>query len=490
MSKTGVFINGTWVTGSGASLASTSPIDGQAIWQGHECTSLEVDDAVNAARAAFPAWSKIPLAERVLYLEKFATALGQEKQTLATIIAEETGKPLWDALGEVGAAVAKIAISIKAYHERTGAKTSENAGIRTHLEHRPHGVLTIFGPYNFPVHLPNGHMVPALLAGNTIVYKPSELTPKSAEFVVGVWQKIGLPDGVLNLIQGRGAVGQMLVAHHDINGVLFTGSVPTGKAISKALATRLNVITALELGGNNPLIVGSVENIDAAALVAIQSAFISSGQRCTCARRLIVPLGTRGDVFIANLVAMMGRIQVGSPLSDPQPFMGPLISDLAAANVLKTQADLISQGAVPLKAAEQLDLGPAYITPGLVDVTGLSNVSDEECFGPLLQVCRVANIDDAIIEANNTSYGLAAGLLSDDKAEYEMFKRSISAGIVNWNKALTGASSAAPFGGIGDSGNHRSSAYYAADYCAYPVASLEDDANKLSEQALPQGISQ
>jgi len=231
----------------------------------------------------------------------------------------------------------------------------------------------------------------------------------SAEVVVKLWQKIGLPDGVLNLVHGGSAVGQAFVAHYDINGVLFTGSVPTGKSISKALATSLDVVTALELGGNNPLIVGKVANLEAAALITIQSAFISSGQRCTCARRLIVQTGERGDAFIASLVSVIGRIQVGNPLSDPQPFMGPLISEQAAGNVLKVQAELISKGAVPLVEAEQLSQGAAYISPGLIDVTDVANRSDDECFGPLLQVLRVDNMDEALVEANHTKFGLATG---------------------------------------------------------------------------------
>jgi succinylglutamic semialdehyde dehydrogenase len=488
MANEGLCIGGVWLSGLGLPMQSISPINGEVIWQGNEASQAQLDAAVMAARDAFSLWQETTLDERISILNKFAEALVQEKEAIGKLIAQETGKPLWDALGEVGAAAAKVAISIKSYNERTGVKTSENAGVRANLEHRPHGVLSIFGPYNFPLHLPNGHMVPALLAGNTIVYKPSELTPKTAEFIVGLWQKIGLPDGVLNLVQGGGGVGKMLVDHSDINGVLFTGSVPTGKAISKALATRLDVICALELGGNNPLIIGSVDNLEAAALVTIQSAYISSGQRCTCARRLIVKNDERGDIFLASLMAMMGRIQIGNPLADPQPFMGPLISEKAAGDVLKTQSEMIANGAVPLKAAVQLAQGPAYVSPALIDVTSLANRGDEECFGPLLQVIRVANMDEALYEANNTSFGLAAGLLSDDMSEYLAFKNTITAGIVNWNKPLTGASSAAPFGGVGDSGNHRPSAYYAADYCAFPVASLEDVENKLIEQSLPQGI--
>lgn len=488
MSNSGLFIGGSWRAGNGEVMQSMSPIDGRSVWQSYGATQSQVDEAVSSAKSAFAAWSGTTLDERIAILEKFAQILSKNSDELAHLIAVEVGKTLWDASGEVGAAVAKIAISIKAYNERTGKKQSEIGAVRSRLEHRPHGVMCVFGPYNFPLHLSNGHIVPALLAGNTVVFKPSEQSPKVAEFTVGLWQQVGLPDGVLNLVQGDGTVGQALIANNDINGVLFTGSVPTGKAISNALASRLGVITALELGGNNPLIIGDVADVEAAAMVAIQSAFISSGQRCTCARRLIVQKNSAGDAFIEALVAMMSRVQVGNPLADPQPFMGPMISDKAAAQVLDVQQGLLDSGAVALRAAEQLDLGAAYISPGLIDVSAVKNRQDEECFGPLLQVIRVNDLDEAINEANNTRFGLAAGLLSDEKQEYEKFRNGVRAGIVNWNKPLTGASSAAPFGGVGDSGNHRPSAYYAADYCSYAVASMEDAEDQLSEQAMPQGI--
>lgn len=488
MSKNGLFINGKWCTGRGDAMQSYSPIDEKLVWQNNEASFEQVEGAVSSARGAFAVWSQTTFSDRVEILEKFSQSLRDNSDKLANLIATEVGKTLWDAKGEVAAAAGKVAISIKAYNERTGHAEAEADGLRSKLEHRPHGVMCVFGPYNFPLHLSNGHIVPALLAGNTIVYKPSELSPMVAEYVVGLWQDAGLPKGVINLVQGSAKVGQALINIEDINGVLFTGSVPTGKAIANILASRLNVISALELGGNNPLIIGEVANHEASALVTIQSAFISSGQRCTCARRLLVPQGKNGDEFLKTLVAVMERIEVGNPLEEPQPFMGPLINNKAAGHVLAVQQTLLADGAVSLKPAEQLKLGPAYISPGLIDVTNVKNRADEECFGPLLQVIRTDNLAQAIKEANNTRFGLAAGLLSDNHEEYIQFKNAARAGIVNWNKPLTGASSAAPFGGVGDSGNHRASAYYAADYCSYPVASLEDAKDQLTAQPLPQGI--
>ena len=482
------FIGGTWQEGKGAPMQSENPANNDVLWQGRSASAEQVDAAVAAARAASAAWASTPLDDRIRVAETYSALLADKKEALAELIAREAGKVLWDALGEATAMINKVAISIKSYHERTGTKAGEAGVMRTRLTHRPHGVMAVFGPYNFPGHLPNGHIVPALIAGNVVVFKPSELTPAVAEFMVKTWREAGLPDGVLNLVQGGKDTGIALASSSDINGLLFTGSVNTGKALSKQLAGRPEVITALEMGGNNPLIVHEVADLRAAAVMTINSAFISSGQRCTCARRLIVPLGAEGDAFIAALQKAMGGITVGAVGDEEDTYMGPLISAAAASNVLAAQDTLISSGAVPLVKSERLARGDAFVSAGLLDVTAVKDRADEEVFGPLLQVTRVANFDDAITEANNTRFGLAAGLLSDNKDNYDAFYPAARAGIVNWNQQLTGAASTAPFGGPGLSGNHRPSAYYAADYCAYPVASVENVDDKVQVAALPTGL--
>jgi len=306
--------------------------------------------------------------------------------------------------------------------------------------------------------------------------------------MVKTWREAGLPDGVLNLVQGGKDTGIALAGNMDINGLLFTGSVGTGKALAVQLAGRPEVITALEMGGNNPLIVHEVEDIRAAAIMTINSAFISSGQRCTCARRLIVPVGADGDAFIAELQNAIAGITVGAVGDEEDTYMGPLISAAAASNVLAAQDTLIAAGAEPLVKAKRLSRGDAFVSAGLLDVTDVKDRADEEVFGPLLQLIRVANFTAAITEANNTRFGLAAGLLSDNKDNYDAFYPAARAGIVNWNQQLTGAASTAPFGGPGLSGNHRPSAYYAADYCAYPVASVENVDDKVQVAALPTGL--
>mgnify|MGYP006163487783 CR=1 FL=1 len=287
------------------------------------------------------------------------------------------------------------------------------------------------------------------------------------------WLDAGLPAGVLNLLQGARETGVALAANPGIDGLFFTGSSRTGNALHQQFAGRPDKILALEMGGNNPLVVDQVADVDAAVYTIIQSAFISAGQRCTCARRLLVPQGAWGDALLARLVAVSTTIEVGAFDQQPPPFMGSVISLAAAKALMDAQELMLANGAVALLEMTQPQDQAALLTPGIIDVTGVTEREDEELFGPLLQVIRYADFAAAIAEANNTQYGLAAGLLSDSEARYQQFWLESRAGIVNWNKQLTGAASSAPFGGVGASGNHRASAYYAADYCAYPVASLE-----------------
>ena len=468
-----LYIAGAWQNGQGEAFESLNPVTQQVLWSGQGADASQVDAAVNAARQAFAGWAKRSFDARLKVLEAFADSLKANADALARCIGEETGKPMWESATEVTSMINKVAISVQSYRERTGEKSGPLGDATAVLRHKPHGVVAVFGPYNFPGHLPNGHIVPALLAGNCVVFKPSELTPKVAELTVKCWIEAGLPAGVLNLLQGARDTGIALAAHAGIDGLFFTGSSRTGNALHQQFAGRPDKILALEMGGNNPLVVDQVADVEAAVYTIIQSAFISAGQRCTCARRLLVPEGAWGDSLLTRLVEVSQRIEVGAFDQQPAPFMGSVISLQAARALMDAQEVLLGSGAVALLEMSQPDSNAALLTPGIIDVTEVSERSDEELFGPLLQVIRYADFDAAIAQANNTAFGLAAGLLSDSEARYQQFWLESRAGIVNWNKQLTGAASSAPFGGIGASGNHRASAYYAADYCAYPVASLE-----------------
>ncbi len=481
----GLYINGEWQHGQGPSFTSVNPADGTVIWQGQSADASQVQDAMTAARHAFLLWSRRSLQERIAITEAFAELLKANTEQFAKVIAEETGKALWESRTEVAAMVGKIAISIKAHAERTGTVENPMPGARAFIRHKPHGVVAVFGPYNFPGHLPNGHIVPALIAGNTVVFKPSELTPKVAEFTVALWQQAGLPAGVINLLQGEVTTGKAIAGHPGLDGLFFTGSSNTGHLLHQQYAGHPGKILALEMGGNNPLIVKDVTNINAAVHDIIQSAFITSGQRCTCARRLFIERSSNGDEVLAALIRAVKQLKVGQPFADEQPFYGAMISEKAALGMVKAQADIEAIGGIPLVKLTQIQAGTGFVTPGIIDVTHAAALPDEEHFGPLLKVYRYDDFTKAIAEANNTSFGLSAGLLADAEADYQQFFTEIRAGIVNWNKPITGASSAAPFGGIGASGNHRASAFYAADYCAYPVASVEASAVSLPANLSP-----
>ncbi|MCL1142259.1 succinylglutamate-semialdehyde dehydrogenase [Shewanella gaetbuli] len=482
------FIKGQWLEGNGHSIQSKNPANGEVIWQGNTATATQVNDAVNAARAAQFDWFMLGYDARLAIVEAYRAQLEAHKDLIAETIAQETGKPQWETATEAGAMIGKIALSAKAHDKRTGTETNDLPAGRAVLRHKPHGVVAVFGPYNFPGHLPNGHIVPALLAGNTVVFKPSELTPKVAELMLQCWQKAGLPQGVINLVQGEVETGKALASHPQIDGLFFTGSSRTGHLLHQQYAGHPGKILALEMGGNNPLIVKGISDIKAAVHEIIQSAYISSGQRCTCARRLYVEKGEQGDALIAELVNAIKQIKVGPWNSQPQPFMGSMISESAALGMVAAQATLQSLGGESIIELTQLASGTGLVTPGLIDVTKIESLPDDEYFGPLLQLVRYSEFDEAIRLANDTRYGLSAGLLADSRDDYDYFLARIRAGIVNWNKQITGASGAAPFGGVGASGNHRASAFYAADYCAYPVASMEADSVNLPASLSP-GLS-
>jgi succinylglutamic semialdehyde dehydrogenase len=478
------FIGGRWVRGSGAAFSSIAPADGVEIWKGTEAGSAEVDGAVAAARMAFPAWRRRPIEERVALVRAFAQLVETRKAEMAAVISRSTGKPLWDAATEAAAMVGKAELSVKAYSERTPTKEAPAGPFTARISHHPHGVMAVLGPFNFPGHLPNGHIMPSLIAGNTVIFKPSEQTPEVAEFTVRLWEEAGIPAGVVNLVQGARGPAEMLVAHGDVDGVLFTGGVPAGRAIHRALAGHPEKIVALELGGNSPLIVWDAADLDAAAKLIVKSAYITSGQRCTCSRRLIVKTGPEGDAVIAALLRLVDRLIVGLPDAQPQPFIGPVISAHAALAVLAAQSEWLRAGGVAIREAKRLDIGAAFVSPGLIDVTAINARKDEEVFGPLLQVIRVKDFDAALEEANNTRFGLAAGLISDDAKLFERFEAEVRAGVLNWNRQTTGASGAAPFGGVGQSGNHRAAGYYAADYSAWPMASLIAPGAAKDEEAI------
>lgn len=486
----GNFINNQWVEGEGEKLFSRNPATGQVLWEGRGVSESQISETILVASNAAVEWSTSKIEARIQVLERFQSEIERNRKQLAEAIAEENGKMLWDAENEMTGAINKFSISLKAYYERCAEREIQTQNGVSLTRHRPHGVVAVFGPFNFPVHLPNGHIIPALIAGNTVILKPSELTPKVSALYISCFEKAGFKPGIISLVQGGSKVGQMLAEHPELNGVFFTGSYKTGQALREFFAKKPGKILALELGGNNPLVVHQISDERAAVYHTIQSAYATAGQRCSCARRLILSAGSKSEIFVEKLIEAIHKIKVGPYTDKPEPFMGPLISDLAAKKVQGAYEDLVNQGARPLVPLQFLKSSNGYdsfVSPALLDVTTVSERPDEEIFGPVLQLIRVRDFEQAVKEANNTAYGLVAGLLCDDQTYYDAFLKQIRAGNVNWNRATTGGSSQQPFGGIGKSGNFRPAGYYSADYCAYPVASLEENELKMPA-SLPPGL--
>lgn len=455
-----------------AILISHEPASGEEMWRG---PVGDVDAAVSAARRAWAPWAARALTERIELLRGFANTVRRDADMIADLIAREAGKPLWEARNEIDAVVAKIDISVGAYAERTGKKKLDaGVGASAALRHKPHGVMAVIGPFNLPAHIPCGHIIPALIAGNAVVFKPSEKTPAVGEALVAAFHRAGVPEDVIQCVIGGPEEGKALVAHPGIDGVLFTGSAQVGIAINRKLAANPGKIVALEMGGNNPVVVTDTPKLGDAAALVVQSAFATAGQRCTSARRLIV-VESVYDGLMAELVPLARKLMVGHPLGEPQPFMGPVIDNDTADRLMESFVALLTAGGRPLLHMRRTMPDHPFLSPGIIDVTDVPERPDIEIFGPLLQVIRVPDLDTAITEANNTRFGLSASLIGGSPEDYGRFWANIRAGIINWNAPTNGASSKAPFGGIGLSGNHRPAAFYSADNCAYPVASTEID---------------
>ena len=488
----GVLIGGRWRPIAGDALVSTNPAHpDEVIWRGTPDTA-HVDEAVSAARAALPEWSAWEPDRRHAVLRRFADLCRERVDELAGLICDETGKALWDAKGEAGILAGKVDITLDrsgnyGLTRVTGYDVPLGDTKAGRCWFRPHGVMAVLGPFNFPAHLPNGHIVPALAMGNTVVFKPSDKTPavgqRLGELLQQALDEAGAPAGVINVIQGGADVASRLVGAPGIDGVLFTGSWPVGRRILEANLDHPGRIIALELGGNNAAVVMDDADLRQAAIEVARCAFITTGQRCTCTRRLVVH-ETVADAVIGAVCKAGSTVIVGDPRAEHPVFMGPLINAQSRAAVLGAQQSMVDAGAEALLVSSEIggvaDAG--YVTPGVLRVDrfvadeaggpGRDAGCDVEVFGPLLRVAVVSSLDEAIEQANATRYGLAASIFSRDETTIARFLREARAGCVNVNAGTAGASSKLPFGGLGLSGNHRPAGAFSLDYCAYPVAGM------------------
>ncbi|TVQ56839.1 MAG: aldehyde dehydrogenase family protein [Phycisphaerales bacterium] len=480
------YINGQWRLIEGEQIRSHNPAaPDEIVWTGSP-DPAHVDEAVKAARAAFPEWAALSMNERIDALRKWQVVTGKYAESLAGLITAEMGKIHAESLFEAKALAGKVDvtlddISLNRVRDYEVAVSRTRAG---HCRFKPHGVMAVIGPFNFPAHLANGHFVPALLTGNTIVFKPSEKTPAVGQMIAEMMDEAQLPPGVFNLVQGGGDIAASLVDHDDTDGILFTGSWPVGRRILEANLDRPGRIVALEMGGNNPAVVLNDAHLNQAVIECVRASFATTGQRCTCTRRIIVQSGI-AERFIPAFVKAASTLVIGPGDTKTPVFMGPLVTEEAADAVITYQRDLAQRGGKVLLEAARIDQPGHFVTPGVVKVDRFTLKNDQECFGPLAQISIVDSLDEAIEQANATEYGLAASIFTATDLDFERFFRECRSGCINHNTGTAGASSKLPFGGLGKSGNHRPAAAFSVDYCAYPVASMAEEG---SDAAVPEGM--
>lgn len=480
-----LLINNSWQNANGTEFVSKSPNNGEIVFEGNFATKTNCNKAVAAAKQAQQNWFELGVEARIQYIRKFVEIVKENKDELSNTISVEVGKPKWEADGEINSIINKIEPCIDAYKTRCSDIVIEKNGGKGITRFRPLGVLCVIGPYNYPMHMTNGQIMAGLIAGNTIVLKPSDKAPLCATKIMECWQKAGLPDGVINMVQGGGDTVANLIQNKDINGVYFTGSYKVGQIINGLCST--NQLCALEMGGDGPVVAWDSKDLKSAAITVIQGAFGTAGQKCVSTRKLIVPDNKFGKDLIKEIVKISKKIIVGKFDGKDTPFMGPLRTPQMVENALKTQKYLLSKGGVSLLEAKKLPIGDCFISPCIIDVTNAKYALKEEVFAPFLRVIRVKTFEDALTEANNSEYGLAASILTENKELYNEFLNKAKFGLVNWNKPTVGSSAWAGFGGIKNSGNFRPSGYLASDFCSYAIASAE--AESLSNIATPKGIN-
>ncbi len=437
-----------------------------------------IDQAVAAARTAFSSWSQLTLGDRVATVMKAKQKIAERAEELAQVISRETGKPLWESKTEVGAMMGKFDVtkdhSLKHVAEVKIDKATPTAD--GYVRFRPRGVMAVLGPFNFPGHLPNGHFVPALMTGNTVVFKPSELTPATGQLLAEIFEAAGLPAGVFNLVQGGPETGSRLVDHQGVDGVLFTGSYDVGLKIKEKTVHQFWKILALEMGGKNATMVWKDADLNKAVYETLLGSFLTAGQRCSCTSRILLHKSI-ADQFVERFYQAAKDIRIGHWSEDV--FMGPLISEKAVEKYLRFQEIAQREGAEKImrgKVYEGSRRGH-YVTPSIYRVDGYNPESvyqKSEIFGPNVCIYEVDDLEEALHIHEGPQFGLVAAVFSKDRQVYEQVLSRAKVGLVNWNRTTNGASSKLPFGGMGKSGNDRPAADFAVYYCTVPVASLED----------------
>lgn len=451
-----------------------------------------VDQAVSAAREAYLPWAHMGLEKRKEHLLRLKEVFSAGAEELARLIARETGKPLWESKTEAAALANKINITLNHSMKLVAEEEVKDAlpGVNGYIRHKPRGVMAVVGPFNFPAHLPNGHIIPALATGNTVVFKPSDKTAAVGQWMAEAYQKAEFPAGVFNMVQGRAETGKRLSNHDNVDGVLFTGSYEVGLKIKQDTLTQFWKLLALEMGGKNASIVWDDADLTKAVYESLIGSFMSSGQRCSCTSRIILHRKIR-DQFVDQFYASAKKIKIGH-WNEPV-FMGPLISSDSVEKFIRYQEIAKREGAESLMRGKALSLEHEgyYVTPSINIVNQFDPKSvyqKSEIFGPNVAIFTVDSIEEALAINNSSGFGLVMSIFTKNKALYEKALIEAQVGNVNLNRTTNGASSRMPFGGMGKSGNDRPSAHYAVQYTTVPVSSLEDY-HPFSGDKMPPGLN-
>lgn len=448
-----------------------------------------VEQACAKAKEAFKGWSRLSMDERKNYLVRLKEVFASHQAELTEAIARDTGKPLWEAKTEAAALGAKIDITINHSILLVSEERLPGAlpGVEGVIRYKPRGAMAVIGPFNFPVHLPNGHIIPSLLMGNTAVFKPSEQTPAVCQVYAQMFHQAQFPPGVFNMVYGDGEAGRKMVANENIDGVLFTGSYEVGLKIKQETLSHYWKILALEMGGKNSTVIWEDADLEKATYETLIGAFLTSGQRCACTSRIFVHEKI-ADAFTEKFYQAAKKLAIGHWSEDV--FMGPLINSSAVEKYIRFQEIANRENCESLMRGKSLDLKHKghYVTPSIHLVQKFDPKSvyqKSEIFGPNVAIYRVTDFDETLDMVNSTGFGLVMALFSKDQSLYTKALLEARVGILNFNRTTNGASSKLPFGGMGKSGNDRPSGHFAIQYCAVPVASLEDPTPFDPKQVFP-----
>lgn len=461
------FISGQWVAGAKyAPNISPSNIN-DVIGDYAQADAVQLDLAVQAAQAAFPAWSTGNIQARADALDKIGTEILSRRDELGTLLAREEGKTRPEGIGEATRAGNIFKFFAGECLRLTGEIVpSVRSGISVEITREPMGVVGLITPWNFPIAIPAWKIAPALAYGNCVVFKPADLVPGCAWALAEIISRSGIPAGVFNLVMGRGSViGDPLVNHPAINAISFTGSQSVGERIAQQCALQLKKVQ-LEMGGKNPQVILDDANLPQAVELSVQSAFFSSGQRCTASSRLIVSDGIYAR-FLDAMKQRMATLRIGDPLAAGIDI-GPVASQAQLEQDLSYVQIGEAEGGVLVAGGQRLQCGTEgfYMAPALLTDTAMAmRINREEVFGPVASVIRVKCYEEALAEANNTPYGLSAGIATTSLKYAAHFKRHSQAGMVMVNLPTAGVDYHVPFGGRkGSSYGSREQGRYANEF--------------------------